>query len=204
MFTGIIEEKGRVRKFVHRENLATLTIEARKVLPGTKVGDSVAVNGVCLTVSARRGKWLSFDLMRETLAVATFRDIKDGDFVNLERAMKTDSRFGGHFVTGHIDGIGLLSGITALPNYLEYEVKPPKSLLRYLVPKGSVCLDGVSLTVGKVKKGMFSVYLIPLTLNVTTLGDKKEGDHLNIETDILARYLLRNPEKICLSPGIRL
>ena len=130
MFTGIIEEKGRVRKFVHRENLSTLTVEAREVLLGTKTGDSVAVNGVCLTVSARRGKLLSFDLMRETLAVTTFKAINPGDFVNLERAMKTDSRFGGHFVTGHIDGIVLLAGITAHPNYLEYEVKPPKRLLR--------------------------------------------------------------------------
>lgn len=191
MFTGIIEEKGRVRKFVHRENLSTLTVEVRKVLPGTKAGDSVAVNGVCLTVSARRGKWLSFDLMRETLAVTTFKAIKPGDFVNLERAMKTDSRFGGHFVTGHIDGVARIVKIVTLLNYLEYRVNPPKQLRRYIVSKGSICLDGVSLTVGKVKKNIFSVYLIPLTLKVTTLGDKKDGDTLNIETDILARYLLR-------------
>ncbi len=191
MFTGIIEEQGIVKKLVCRENLYVLSVKADKVVAGTKNGDSIAVNGVCLTVTGRKGKILNFDLMKETLLATTLRDIEIGDQVNLERAMKADCRFGGHFVTGHVDGVGTIESIIKLPNYVEFEIFPPKKFMRYLVAKGSVTLDGISLTIGKVSKNSLTVYLIPATLRITNFGKKKSGDKINVETDILARYILR-------------
>ncbi|MCB9772071.1 MAG: riboflavin synthase [Candidatus Omnitrophica bacterium] len=191
MFTGIIEEMGIVEKLDKQKNLCVLNIRVNRVLVGTKNGDSISINGVCLTVTGRKGKVLSFDLMRETLFATTLRDLKPGDAVNLERAMKADGRFGGHFVTGHIDGIGTIKNIVKLPNYVAFEVTLDKKFMRYLVAKGSVTLDGISLTVGQVKKETFIVHLIPMTLRLTNFGQKKKADCLNVETDILARYLLR-------------
>ena len=191
MFTGIIEEQGTITELIRCENLFILSVKADKIVAGTKNGDSISINGCCLTLNSRKGKILSFDLMRETLDATTLGDIKPGDSVNLERAMKADGRFGGHFVTGHVDGVGIIKRIVKLPNYVEFEIVPPQKFMRYLVAKGSVTLDGISLTVGRVKKQSLTVYLIPTTLQITTFGDKKIGDRLNIETDILARYLLR-------------
>jgi riboflavin synthase len=191
MFTGIIEEQGTIQELVRRENLYILSVKADKVVVGTKNGDSIAINGVCLTVTGRKGKILSFDLMKETLLTTTLGDLKAGDQVNLERAMKADGRFGGHFVTGHVDGVGTIERIIKLPNYVEFEIFPPKKFIRYLVAKGSVTLDGISLTVGRVKKQTITVYLIPATLRITNFGKKKNGDKINVETDILARYILR-------------
>ncbi len=122
---------------------------------------------------------------------APWGKIKVGDNVNLERAMKADSRFGGHFVTGHVDTMGVIENIVKLKNYVEFQITVPQKFMKYLVAKGSVCIDGVSLTVGKVNKNMFSVYLIPITVKITTFGKKRDGDTVNVETDILARYLLR-------------
>ena len=191
MFTGIIEEQGIIKELVGRQNLYVLSVKADKVVAGTKNGESIAVNGVCLTVIRRKGKILSFDLMKETLLATTLSDLKIGDQVNLERAMKADGRFGGHFVTGHVDGVGTIERIIKLPNYVEFEIFPPKKFMRYLVAKGSVTLDGISLTVGRVKKHSIIVYLIPATLRITNFGKKKMGDKINVETDILARYILR-------------
>lgn len=191
MFTGIIEEMGIVERLDKQKNLFVLNIKANKVLAGTKNGDSISINGVCLTVTGRKGKVLSFDLMRETLFATTLRDLKSGDVVNLERAMKADGRFGGHFVTGHIDGVGMIKNIVKLPNYVAFEVTLDKKFMRYLVAKGSVTIEGISLTVGQVKKETFIVHLIPMTLRLTNFGQKKKADRLNVETDILARYLLR-------------
>lgn len=191
MFTGIIEEQGTVKELIRRENLFVLRIKADRIIPGIKNGDSVAINGCCLTVTGRKGKVLSFDMMRETLEATTLGDLQSGNSVNLERAMKADGRFGGHFVTGHVDGVGLIKKIIKLPNYVEFVISSPKKLMRFLVAKGSVTLDGISLTVGRVSQQSFTVYLIPATLRITTFGDKNIGDRLNIETDILARYLLR-------------
>ncbi len=190
MFTGIVEEQGTVTALIRRENLFVLSVKADKIAVGIKNGDSVCVNGVCLTVTGRKGKVLSFDMMKETLLATTLGDVKRGDCVNLERAMKADGRFGGHFVTGHVDSVGIINRIVKLPNYVEFEITLPKKFMRYLVAKGSVTLDGISLTVGKVSKNTFCVYLIPATLKITTFGQKKHGDHLNVETDILARYIL--------------
>ena len=191
MFTGIIEERGVVVDIKHKQNLCILRVKVKKIQRGLKIGESVAVNGVCLTVTKIHQRILIFDIMRETILRTTLKDLRPRSGVNLERALKADSRFGGHFVTGHVDGVGVISGRLSRPNYVELIVQAPKDLLRYVVPKGSICLDGVSLTVGKVTKKIFSVYLIPYTFKVTTLGTKKLKNKVNIETDILARYVLK-------------
>lgn len=191
MFSGIVEEKGTVHRVAKKANLYTLTLRAKKVTGGTKVGDSISVNGVCLTVTGKEGRRLSFDLMKETLDATTLKYVKPGGSVNLERALKVNSRLGGHFVSGHVDGVGILKKIVEIPNYVEWQIQAPKALVKYLAPKGSVSIDGVSLTIGWVKKGLFSIYLIPHTLEVTTFGGKKEGDELNLETDLLAKYILQ-------------
>ena len=190
MFNGIVEEIGIVDALERRKNLSALKVRARKVLQGTKPGDSIAVEGVCLTVTEKKKNILAFDMMRETVSKTSLGQLRRGDKVNLERALKAGVRVSGHFVTGHIDGAGRVEQKIAEANYGELSIRLPKGLGKYIVPKGSVALDGVSLTVGKVGKGRFSVYLIPFTKQVTTLGSKKKGDWVNIETDILAKYLL--------------
>ena len=196
MFTGIIEESGIVARLKPAKNLLTLYIKARKVIKGLKAGDSVAVNGVCLTATQIKGGIIAFDLMKESLDKTTLGLLKPGDKVNLEASLKFGQRLGGHFVTGHVDGLGIIRKKILQPNYVEYEIALAKELLRYIVPKGSVTIDGVSLTVGKVGKNFFTVYLIPYTLKVTNLGQKKAADKVNIETDILAKYIVeRSPNK---------
>jgi len=191
MFSGIVEEKGVVESVVKKQNLFTMTVKARKVLRGTKIGDSIAVNGVCLTVTKKQAGRVTFYLMKETLESTTLKHARTGKAVNLERALKVNSRLGGHFVSGHVDGVGKLLKIVNLPNYVEWQLQLDKSLAKYLAPKGSVCIDGVSLTIGWVADNSFSIYLIPHTLEVTTFGEKKPGDELNIETDLLAKYILQ-------------
>src|SRR3989338_5410506 len=190
MFNGIVEEIGIVDALERRRNLSVLKVRARKVLQGTKLGDSIAVEGVCLTVTDKKKNVLGFDMMRETVNKTSLGRLRRGDKVNLERALKTGARVSGHFVTGHIDDVGRVEKKVSEANYEELAIRMPKGLGKYIVPKGSVALDGVSLTVGKVGKGRFSVYLIPFTKKVTTLGSKKKGDWVNIETDILAKYVL--------------
>ena len=190
MFNGIVEEIGIVDALERRKNLSVLKVRARKVMSGTKLGDSIAVEGVCLTVTDKNKDVLAFDMMRETVNKTSLGRLHCGDKVNLERALKAGSRVNGHFVTGHIDDVGRVEQKISAANYEELSIRLPKGLDKYIVPKGSVALDGVSLTVGKVGKGCFSVYLIPFTKQVTTLGTKKKGDPVNIETDILAKYLL--------------
>ena len=190
MFAGIVEEKGVVQKIEKKKNLYVLTIKAKKTFRGTKVGDSISVDGICLTVTRIGKGTMTFDVMKETLDVTTLRYYKPGRGVNLERSLKMSSRIGGHFVSGHIDGVGVFRKQVTLPNYVEWRLTVDKSLKRYIVPKGSVCIDGVSLTVGEVKRAYFSVYLIPHTLDVTTFGIKRVGEKVNIETDILAKYVL--------------
>ncbi len=189
MFNGIVEEIGIVDALERRKNLSVLKVRARKVVSGTKLGDSIAVEGVCLTVTDKKKNVLGFDMMRETVNKTSLGRLRRGDKVNLERALKAGGRVSGHFVTGHIDDVGRIEQKVSEANYEELSIRLPKGLGKYIVPKGSVALDGVSLTVGKVGKGRFSVYLIPFTKQVTTLGSKKKGDPVNIETDILAKYL---------------
>ena len=194
MFSGIVEEKGFAKDVVKKKNLYVLTIMADKVIKGTKTGDSVSVDGVCLTVTKRVGATLTFDIMKESLNATTLKYFKAKREVNLERALKMSSRIGGHFVSGHVDCVGVFKKKVTLPNYVEWRIAIDKSLMKYVVPKGSISIDGVSLTVGDVKKSYFSVYLIPHTLEVTTFGNKRIGSKLNIETDLLAKYVLNAKE----------
>ena len=190
MFTGIIEEIGEVQEIIHLKNLSILKINVRKITRDLKEGDSVAVNGVCLTLTAKKDRFLTFDIMRETILRTNLKNLKKNAAVNLERALKAGQRLSGHFVTGHVDDVVKLKRIFTRPNYLQWQVNLKRRLVAYIVPKGSVCLDGVSLTIGEVKKNYFSVFLIPWTKDHTILGSKKPGDPLNIETDILAKYVL--------------
>ena len=191
MFTGIIEELGKVKKLNPKVNLFVLKVAAKEVLAGTKKGDSIAVNGVCLTVANIKHNILTFDIMKETILRTTLKNLKANDRVNLERALTVDSRFSGHFVTGHIDDIGRIKKRIARANYTELDIETDEVFPRFIVPKGSISVDGVSLTVGKVNKNSFSVYLIPFTKKATTLGFKSLGDMVNIEIDILAKYILK-------------
>ena len=192
MFTGIIEDIGVVHAIEKKKDFIVLKIRPQKVWRGIKLGESVAVDGVCLTVTATDKKILTFDVMRETLVKTTLGSLKLEQKVNLERALKMGDRLSGHFVTGHVDCVSRIKDLIKGKNYLELKMDLPKNLLKYVVSKGSVCIDGVSLTVGQVRKNDFSVYLIPFTKTNTTLGLKHKGDKVNIETDVLAKYIF-NP-----------
>jgi len=195
MFSGIVEELGVVEKIQRDVNLTTLWVRAKIAVRGIKIGDSVSVDGVCLTVTQKKNGQLLFDVMKETLDKTTLGDLKVNERVNLERALKLSDRISGHFVTGHIDGMGEIAKIIKGKNYIEMHIKAARGLLRYIVPKGSICINGVSLTVGLVGKNYFSFYLIPFTKEVTNLGLKKEGQRVNVETDMLAKYVLNRYEK---------
>ncbi|MDP2653965.1 MAG: riboflavin synthase [Candidatus Omnitrophota bacterium] len=190
MFTGIVEGQAKVVAVKRKLNLYTLTLAQAKLFRKSRKGDSIAVDGVCLTVTGNSRGRVTFDLMKETLESTTFKNLRPGSRVNIEHCLKPTSPLGGHFVTGHIDGVGRLRAIVRKPNYVEFRISVKKDLMKYLVPKGSVALDGVSLTVGKVRKDDFDVYLIPYTLAVTNLGTTRAGDSINVETDILAKYIL--------------
>lgn len=190
MFSGIVEEKGKVASITRKENLIVLSVRADKVLKGVKVGDSISVDGACLTATKIKNKIVSFDLMKETMDKTTLQFLRPGSQVNLEGALRVNDRLGGHFVSGHIDGVGVIKKRISKPNYEEFQIMIPKPLSKYLAPKGSVSVDGISLTLGEVNKNVFSIYIIPHTLIVTTLGSKKDGDKVNIETDLLAKYIL--------------
>ncbi|MBF0521641.1 MAG: riboflavin synthase [Candidatus Omnitrophica bacterium] len=189
MFSGIIEETGIVEEIEKKPNLCVLKVRAKKVLKDAKLGSSIAVDGVCLTVTAIKKDILSFDIMLETMKKTTLGSVKPKTHVNLERSLKMSDRICGHFVSGHVDAMQSVTKIITGENYTELRISLTKELHKYVVPKGSVALDGVSLTVGDVRQKDFSVYLIPFTLQVTNLGYKKEGSPINIETDILAKYL---------------
>ena len=189
MFTGIVEEIGTINKVQKKTDLSTITVKAKKVLSGARLGDSIAIDGVCLTVVAKTKTTLAFDVMRETLKKSTLGRCKIGSHVNLERALKANDRISGHFVTGHVDAMAEVSKVVTSPNYKEVQIKIPKGLKKFIVTKGSICINGVSLTVGEVKANQFSVYLIPFTEEQTTFGLLKKADRVNIEIDILARYI---------------
>ncbi len=191
MFTGIVEEKGVVQSLEHKKNLMQLKVAADKIVAGTKIGDSVCVDGVCLTVTNMRGGTFSFDAMKETIDKTALKYLKPKSRVNLERSLKVSGRIGGHFVFGHVDGVGKIEKKVTLENYVRYDISLDKSLTPYIVAKGSIAIDGISLTVGEVKGKTFSVYIIPHTLKITTLGSKKKPDKVNIETDVLAKYILK-------------
>ncbi len=191
MFTGIIEETGFVRAIHSSATGSTVLIEGEKVTPGLKLGDSIAVNGVCLTVSEIRGRTFRCDLSAETVCRSTIGKLREGAPVNLERPLSADGRFGGHFVQGHVDGIGQLISATPSGAGVDLEFSVPVGLQRYLVSKGSVAVDGISLTVASLTKHGFTVAVIPFTFKITNLRHLQPGDPVNLETDVLAKYLER-------------
>lgn len=188
MFTGLIEEQGRV---LTPPRNGKLSLAASKVTEGLALGDSIAVNGVCLTVSAFSGQRFTADVMPETLHRSNLGELRTGSLVNLERALPATGRFGGHFVSGHIDGVGSLLSVLPEGNALIFSIRAAPELLRGIVEKGSVAIDGISLTVVEVTEILFSVSVIPHTVAVTTLAGKRPGDRLNLETDMIGKYVLR-------------
>ena len=191
MFTGIIESLGTIKNIETKKNLLVFSIDLGPLAKKVKLGDSVAVSGVCLTVTAKKSTIASFDLMKETIEKTALKGLGVNDHVNLELALQAGARMGGHFVTGHVDQVAVIKNITEDKNWVAVRLGLSQANRKYIVPKGSVTIDGISLTVGQVGKDYFEVYLIPYTLKVTTLGFKKSGDLVNIETDILAKYIFQ-------------
>ena len=207
MFTGIVEEVGTIRAVRRGRSSSVLSIGARTVLSDLKVGDSVAVNGVCLTATSLDDGGFTADVMHETLDRSSLGGLGAGSRVNLERAMAADGRFGGHIVSGHIDGTGTISHIQQDDNAVWYTVQASPALLRYIVEKGSITIDGISLTVARVGADWFSISAIPHTAAVTILGEKRVGDRVNLETDIIGKYvekLLRPAPKEAPRKGLTL
>ena len=191
MFTGIIEEMGKVAGLSVKEPSGEIKIAARKVLEGTKIGDSIAVNGVCLTVTKCGADFFCADIMAETFRRSSLKQLQNGNYVNLERAMAADGRFGGHIVSGHIDGVGEIVSQTKEGNAVWVKIKTPPEILRLIVLKGSICIDGISLTVAKLENDNFSVSIIPHTGGETTLLGKKPGELVNLENDVVGKYVER-------------
>lgn len=192
MFTGIIEEIGQIERIQHGSHSAVLHIRARTVLSDAKVGDSIAVNGVCLTVTSlgtNGTQKFTADVMHETLNRTSLAALKPGSPVNLERAMAAGGRFGGHIVSGHVDGVGTIQSVKRDDNAVWYAIEAAPAVMRYIVEKGSITIDGISLTVAKAEPEGFSISAIPHTVAVTTLGTKKAGDTVNLETDIIGKYV---------------
>lgn len=191
MFTGIIEEVGKVISITKGSASAVLTIEGPKVISDSQLGDSIAVNGVCLTVTGIKGNHFTADVMAETLRRSSLGALQVGSSVNLERAMSAMGRFGGHIVSGHIDGTGTIRNMRPEDNAIWVEITTSSHLLKYIVEKGSIAIDGISLTVAGLTETSFSVSVIPHTGKETTLMKKKAGDIVNLENDIIGKYVER-------------
>lgn len=191
MFTGIVEELGIVRDLRLLPNSGQLTLEGKIVLQGTQIGDSIAVNGVCLTVIRQSEREFTVDVMAETLAKTNLAELKSGSRVNLERALQLQTRLGGHLVSGHVDGVGNIRRITPWGIARVYEINAPPALLPFMLPKGSIAIDGISLTIIDVEDDYFTVSLIPHTSEQTTLRFKGIGANVNLETDLIGKYVAR-------------
>lgn len=189
MFTGLVEETGRVVSFAPAQNAWVLQLAAQVVSAGVALGDSVAVNGCCLTVTRFDAGHLWFELLEETRRLTNFSELKPGATVNLERSLKADARLGGHFVSGHIDALGRVEVFEARGKDHYLRVAMPAGSGRYLVHKGSIAVDGISLTVAEVAGDSFAVWLIPHTLAATNLREKQAGSGVNLEFDLLAKYV---------------
>lgn len=189
MFTGIVEEVGIIDEIKRGEHSAILTIRAKKILEDIKVGDSIAVNGICLTVTSFSSSYFKADVMHETLNRSSLLNIKNKSKVNLERAMLMNGRFGGHIVSGHIDGVGKIDEITADDTAILYKIKTDSSIMKYIIEKGSVAVDGISLTVAKIFSDSFLISAIPHTVKETVLSEKVKGDFVNIENDMIGKYV---------------
>lgn len=192
MFTGIIEATGMITKLDDLGDNYRLVVDTKKLdMSDVKLGDSIATSGVCLTVVEMTAQSYSADVSAETIKYTGFANYKVGHRVNLEKAMRADSRFGGHIVSGHVDGVGTVERINKHSNYVEIWVKAPDELAKYIAHKGSITVDGVSLTVNDVDGSSFMLWLIPHTLLETVIGDYRVGTNVNLEVDIIARYLER-------------
>ncbi len=189
MFTGIIEEIGTVTQIRHGSHSATITIAAETVLETAKTGDSIAVNGICLTVTALSGSSFSADVMHETLNRSSLSELSAGSHVNLERAMPANGRFDGHIVAGHVDGVGKVTNVRRDDTAVWFTVSAAPNILRFIVEKGSVAIDGISLTVAAVTQTDFSISAIPHTVEHTVLRERRKGDSVNLETDVIGKYV---------------
>jgi riboflavin synthase len=190
MFTGLVADKGEVLALDMKEESALITIKS-KLLPEVKIGDSISVNGVCLTVISKTHESFQSDVMVQTLKLTSLGNLKVGDLVNLELAMAANSRMGGHFVQGHVDGIATVKENSSGEKWNKFVIEIPKELTKYVVNQGSITIDGVSLTVGSILKNEVTLWLIPETLAKTNLSNKTSGDQVNVEVDILAKYVER-------------
>ncbi len=199
MFTGIIEEIGTVVSVTQSSQQAKITIKAEKIFSDLKLGDSVAVNGVCLTVSSMLINTFTADVMNETFSRTSLSQLKPKSHVNLERAMSAQGRFGGHIVAGHVDGTGTVTAVEKDDNAVWYTISAPQNIMKYIIEKGSVAIDGISLTVARLTESSFSVSIIPHTAKETILSEKAVGDTVNLENDIVGKYVERlmgfKPEK---------
>lgn len=191
MFTGIIEEIGKIQTVRKGAASSSISVQAKKVLQDVHIGDSIAVNGVCLTVTAFSQGVFTADVMHETFNRSSLGSLQTGSPVNLERAMPSNGRFGGHIVSGHIDGTGTVSAIQKDDNAVWYTIKTAPGILRYIVEKGSVAIDGISLTVAAVERDCFSISIIPHTASITTLSNRRVGDTVNLENDCIGKYVER-------------
>jgi riboflavin synthase len=191
MFTGIVEEKGKVDRLDHGDQAVRIVIEGPLVAAGLAIGDSIAVNGVCLTVVEALPGGFAADVVKETLDRTNLGELQPGSAVDLERPMLASGRFDGHIVQGHVDGVGRVEGLATEGESVRMTIKSPADLLPYIVEKGSVTVDGVSLTVAGLTADGFEVALIPHTLAVTVLGERRPGDLVNLEADVLAKYVER-------------
>ncbi|MFC4356282.1 riboflavin synthase [Chryseomicrobium palamuruense] len=190
MFTGIIEELGTVTRVSRSRESMTLTIAAQKILSDVSLGDSIAINGICLTVTSFSSSQFTVDVMPETFAATTIGELSTGSRVNLERAMAANGRFGGHFVTGHCDAVGEITSIQTNQNAVQLTIQFPEAFRPYVIQKGSISVDGVSLTVFGLSHQELMISLIPHTVEMTILHAKKVGDSVNLEFDILGKYIL--------------
>ncbi|NWF76857.1 MAG: riboflavin synthase [Nitrospirae bacterium] len=191
MFTGIIVEMGEVKYLKKFAGKSVLSLKAKEVTLSAKVGDSISINGVCLTVINLHNQELSFDLSEETLNSTNLGSLSAGDLVNIEPSLTPDSKIGGHFVTGHVDTVGTIRSKVKIGDMLKIEIEVPQHMMNFIVEKGSVAVDGISLTVVDVFKNSFTLIIIPHTAKLTTLGFKAPGDTVNIEADILGKYVAK-------------
>ena len=189
MFTGIIEETGVIRDIRRHSLSASLTVTCKKILEDIHIGDSIAVNGICLTVTSFSESDFTVDVMPETIKKTSLQTLSNQSLVNLERAMSANGRFGGHIVSGHIDGVGTLKSVEENEIAVICTIEAPSEIIDGMIPKGSVSLDGISLTVVDVRKTEFTVSLIPHTRSVTNMKDKKIGEPINIETDVIGKFV---------------
>jgi len=189
MFTGLIEEIGEITQFMISQDFAQLSIKAQKILTNLQIGDSISVNGICLTVNDFNRIEFKTDLMKATLKKTNLVSKKIGSKVNLERAMQLQSRIGGHLISGHIDCYGKITNIQELQNNKIIEIETPESLKRYIIPQGSIAVDGISLTIHQITYAGFTVSIIPHTIKETTLSFLKVGDLVNLEADLIGKYV---------------